>query len=158
MPGYKSPDPHKFERENYARYIEEKLPNEAPGMFGLHLNAEIGYLTNQGETLFQAILSVSGGSSSGGGSADDAVKNLITSLLEKLPSNFIMMDLMAKATKKTPYVVVCLQECERINSLLSEIRTSLSGLDAGLKGLLNITDQMEALQVALSINVVAMTW
>lgn len=53
--GYKSPDPNKFEREQYERYIEEKLPPEIPQMFGFHPNAEIGYLTNQGESLFEMI-------------------------------------------------------------------------------------------------------
>jgi len=44
-PGFKSPDPLKFDREAYRKYIEEKLPAEQPQMFGLHPNAEIGYLT-----------------------------------------------------------------------------------------------------------------
>ncbi len=57
-PGFKSPDPVKFDREAYRKYIEEKLPPEQPQMFGLHPNAEIGYLTNQSETLFSTILSV----------------------------------------------------------------------------------------------------
>jgi dynein heavy chain len=57
-PGFKSPDPLKFDREAYRKYIEEKLPQESPQMFGLHPNAEIGYLTTTGETLFELILSV----------------------------------------------------------------------------------------------------
>ena len=40
-------------------------------MFGMHPNAEIGYLTAQCETLFDTILSIQGGSGKGGGSADD---------------------------------------------------------------------------------------
>lgn len=44
-PGFKSPDAFKFDREMYRKYIEEKLPAEQPQMFGLHPNAEIGYLT-----------------------------------------------------------------------------------------------------------------
>jgi len=44
--GFKSPDPMKFDREKYAGYIETHLPVEIPQMFGLHPNAEIGYLTN----------------------------------------------------------------------------------------------------------------
>jgi len=56
--GFKSPDPAKFERKDYVNYIEDKLPTEAPAMFGLHPNAEIGYLTTLGETLFNTILSV----------------------------------------------------------------------------------------------------
>lgn len=63
-----------------------------------------------------------------------------------------MIDIFAKAKEKTPYVVVCLQECERMNTLLSEIRTSLTDLDAGLKGVLNITDAMETLSQKLSLN------
>merc|ERR1719492_115003 len=35
QPGFKSPDPAKFERTQYANYIEEKLPPEQPAMFGL---------------------------------------------------------------------------------------------------------------------------
>jgi len=49
-------------------------------MFGLHPNAEIGYLTTQSETLFATILSVQGGSGGGGGD-DSKVKALIISFL-----------------------------------------------------------------------------
>jgi len=51
-PGFKSPDPMKFDRDKYSNYIETCLPAEVPQMFGLHPNAEIGYLTTQAETLF----------------------------------------------------------------------------------------------------------
>jgi dynein heavy chain len=44
-PLFKSPDPAKFDFEHYKNYIETKLPIESPLMFGLHPNAEIGYLT-----------------------------------------------------------------------------------------------------------------
>jgi len=43
--GFKSPDPMKFDRDKYEHYIEANLPSEIPQMFGLHPNAEIGYLT-----------------------------------------------------------------------------------------------------------------
>jgi len=156
-PGFKSPDPLKFDREAYRKYIEEKLPPEQPQMFGLHPNAEIGYLTTMSETLFSTILSVQGGSSSGGG--DDAkIKQLIITLLSTLPNDFNMIDIFGKAKNKTPYVVVCLQECERMNILLGEIRISLNDLDAGLKGALNITDAMEALSRQLGMNLVPGSW
>jgi dynein heavy chain len=44
-----------------------ELPPESPPQFGLHPNAEIGYLTNATNTLFNTILSISGSSDSGGG-------------------------------------------------------------------------------------------
>lgn len=55
-------------------------------MFGLHSNAEIGYLTNLGEGLCFTILQCSGGSGGGGGSKkDEMVKELIDKFLDKLP-------------------------------------------------------------------------
>lgn len=105
-------------------------------MFGLHPNAEISYLTTNGETLFEYILSVQGGGSGGGGGKkkDDIVKDLIKKFTETLPPNFSMIDINARAKEKSPYIVVCLQECERMNTLLSTLRFSLFELDAGLKG------------------------
>lgn len=43
-------------------------------MFGLHPNAEIGYLTTKGENLFDTIQRVSGGGGAAGGSEEDVVK------------------------------------------------------------------------------------
>jgi dynein heavy chain len=104
-------------------------------MFGLHPNAEINYLTNQGETLFFTILSCSGGGGGGGSGGKDAVvKEMIDKFLDQLPPEFVMLDLFAKAKERTPYVVVCLQECERMNILTFTMRTSLTDLDMGLKG------------------------
>jgi len=70
-PGFRSPDPMKLQRNDYIQYVDT-LPPEAPQMFGLHSNAEIGYLTSQGETLFGTILQCSGGSASSGGKGRDA--------------------------------------------------------------------------------------
>ena len=61
------------------------------------------------------------------------VKNILDEILEKLPETFNMTELFAHAEDKTPYVLVALQECERMNGLTSEIRRSLKELDLGLK-------------------------
>jgi len=45
-----------------------------------------------------------------------------------------------------------------MNKLLSEIKLSLSDLDAGLKGTLNITETMEKLAYALSMNQIPPSW
>ncbi|CAE7410117.1 ODA11 [Symbiodinium natans] len=54
-PGFKSPDASKLEYSHYVKYIEERFPPEVPQMFGLHPNAEIGFLTNQGISIFKTI-------------------------------------------------------------------------------------------------------
>jgi len=157
QPGFKSPDPAKFERKNYVDYIEEKLPVEQPQMFGLHPNAEIGYLTQLGDALFMTILSVSGASSSGGG--DEAgVKTIISTFLKDLPPNFNILEINLKIEEKTPFLIVALQECDKMNTLLNEMRFSLNELDQGLDGALNITDAMEVLQKSLEINVIPPKW
>ena len=92
-PGFRSPDPSKFNRQDYVNYVDQ-LPIESPNMFGLHTNAEIGYLTNLGETLFSTILQCSGGSGGGGGKGKDGlVKGMIDRFLDLLPNQFVMLDL-----------------------------------------------------------------
>ena len=61
------------------------------------------------------------------------VKTILDEILEKLPEEFNMMELSARAEEKTPYVLVALQECERMNLLTQEMRRSLKELDLGLK-------------------------
>jgi dynein heavy chain len=51
-----------------------------------------------------------------------------------------------------PYVVVVLQECERMNNLLAYVRSSLDELRKGLSGLLSMSDSMEHLSEALSLS------
>jgi dynein heavy chain len=69
-----------------------------------------------------------------------------------------MIELRAKAKERTPFVVVCLQECERMNTLVFTIRSSLEDLDAGMKGQLNITENMEKLALSMFINQVPALW
>jgi dynein heavy chain len=56
-----------------------------------------------------------------------------------------MVAINERVKDKTPFIVVCLQECERMNTLLLEIKTSLEDLRLGLTGALNMTDTMETL-------------
>lgn len=44
-----------------------------------------------------------------------------------------MAEIITKTTKRSPYISVCFQECERMNLLLAEMRMSLNELDLGLK-------------------------
>lgn len=61
------------------------------------------------------------------------VKNVVDDILEKLPEEFNMVEIMQKSAERSPYILVCFQECERMNILIQEIRRSLKQLDLGLK-------------------------
>merc|ERR1719353_1195850 len=157
-PGFKSPNPEKFNREAYMTYVEEKLPIETPAMFGLHANAEIGYLTNFGEKLFTTIQSCSGGSAGGSSGKDDEVKMLIEKFLGELPPAYNMIEISQRTKDRKPYIVVCLQELERMNTLTNTIKISLEELNAGLLGQLNMTEDMDLLATSLYLNQVPALW
>merc|ERR1711871_302763 len=157
-PGFKSPDSDTLDYEGYITYTNEKLPADSPNMFGLHPNAEIGYLTNWTASIFDVIVILGGG----GGEEDDssgsnAVKDKMAYFNENLPENFQMLDVMELAEpllegESSPYVMVAIQECQRMNVLLTEIRKSLLELEKGMKGQLNMTTAMEDLITAISLN------
>lgn len=61
------------------------------------------------------------------------VKNVLDEILEKLPEEFNLAEIMQKSAVRSPYILVCFQECERMNILIREIRRSIKQLDIGLK-------------------------
>lgn len=58
---------------------------------------------------------------------------MLEEIMEKLPEEFNMPELLGRAEERTPYQVVALQECERMNLLTLEIRRSLHELSLGLR-------------------------
>lgn len=52
-PGF--PAPPNTDYSGYHQYIEDAMPAESPYLYGLHPNAEIGFLTTTSESLFRTI-------------------------------------------------------------------------------------------------------
>ncbi|KAM6049902.1 dynein axonemal heavy chain 17 [Theristicus caerulescens] len=154
--------PPSLDYKGYHQYIDDNLPPESPYLYGLHPNAEIGFLTVTSDRLFRTVLEMQPKDSDAGGgsgvSREEKVKSVLDEIIERLPEPFNMADIMAKAVDKTPYVVVAFQECERMNILTHEIRRSLKELDLGLKGELTITSDMEELANALFYDNVPESW
>ena len=69
-----------------------------------------------------------------------------------------MLDVRAKITDFTPYVICGLQELEKTNAVLIEMDRALSELELGLAGALNISDVMDAMIINLSLNQVPPLW
>jgi len=144
--------------EYYRTYIEESFPHESPTLFGLHNNAEIGFLLTSADALFKTIIDISGGADAGAGSGEDLLGGQIEKLLELLPDDFDFITLDQRAVERTPYQCVILQEVERMNLLVGEIRRSLMELQLGLAGALNMSDAMDGLATALNVNRVPANW
>ncbi|KAK7919112.1 hypothetical protein WMY93_010396 [Mugilogobius chulae] len=154
--------PKNMDYSGYHQYIDEALPPESPHLYGLHPNAEIGFLTQSSDKLFRTILELQprdgGGAEGGGATREDKVRAVLEELLEKLPEQFNMTELLSKAEERTPYQVVALQECERMNLLTQEMNRSLRELALGLKGELTMSTEMESLQSALFLDMVPVSW
>ncbi|KAM6240342.1 dynein axonemal heavy chain 9 isoform 3-T3 [Spheniscus humboldti] len=134
-PGF--PLPGNMDYNGYHQYIDDALPPESPYLYGLHPNAEIGFLTQTSEKLFRIVLELQPRDTSMGEGGvvtrEETLKALLEEMLEKLMDEFNIAELMAKVEDRTPYVVVAFQECERMNILTGEIKRSLKELDLGLK-------------------------
>lgn len=78
---------------------------------------------------------------------EDKVKQVLDEILEKLPEEFNMNEIMGKVEERTPYVIVAFQECERMNYLTSEIKRSLKELDLGLKVIRFFTDRFQLVNI-----------
>ncbi|KAK6170907.1 hypothetical protein SNE40_019193 [Patella caerulea] len=161
-PGF--PIPPNSDYKGYHSYIDEVLPPESPYLYGLHPNAEIEFLTTTSDNLFRTVFEMqprdAGAGAGAGVSREEKVKGLLDEIVEKLPEEFNMLEIMGKVSleERTPYIVVAFQECERMNMLTSEIRRSLKELDLGLKGELTITADMEDLSNALFLDTIPETW
>jgi dynein heavy chain len=161
------PAPPNLDFNAYHRYIDDFMPQESPSLYGLHPNAEIGFLTARADTLFKTIFELqpqdSGSAQKGSGSAiqqsrEEIIRGMVDDLYDKLPEEFIMNDLLARTEDRSPFVIVALQECERLNILITEIKRSLKELRSGLKGELTITSDMESLMNSLFFDIVPDNW
>lgn len=74
-PNFNCPDPGKSEYDDYIKYINEKLPPETTEMIKINNLAEIGYLTNTSNFIFETILMLSG--SGGSGSKESKMEDKI---------------------------------------------------------------------------------
>ncbi|KAM7360514.1 dynein heavy chain at 93AB isoform 2-T2 [Cochliomyia hominivorax] len=159
-PGF--PAPPNTDYMGYHSYIDENMPAESPYLYGLHPNAEIGFLTTRAENIFRTVFEMQPRDAGAGGGAtvtrEDKVKQIVDEIIEKLPEEFNMIEIMNKVEERTPYVIVAFQECERMNYLTSEMKRSLKELDLGLKGELTITSDMEVLENALFLDQVPPVW
>jgi len=119
-------------------------------------------MTRQADALFAGVAELqprASGAAGGGVSLQERVKRILDDIVDKLPDLFSMAELEERTLEeRSPYVSVFLQECERMNILLFEMKRSLAELDMGLKGDLSVSEAMEALMLSLFDDRVPTTW
>ena len=148
--------------QGYHQYVDDNLPQESPYLYGLHPNAEIDFLSTISENIFKITFEMQpqsfNKSESTSSNRESKIRQTLEEILDRLPEVFVMSDLVSKIEDKTPFVVVALQECERMNMLINELRNSLKELELGLKGELTYSKDMEDLEEALFMNQMPTKW
>jgi dynein heavy chain len=162
FPGCKTPQ-NSGNAKDILEHIDTAFPQESPTAFGMHPNAEIGFRLMQADTMFSNIRELQPRSGGGGGGLSVTEKAAIQleEITAMLPDAFDMLDILDRAperTVRTPYVNVFLQEIERMQDLIGEIKRSLAELALGLKGDLQITDNMENLMNSLAAGLRPSGW
>ncbi len=120
----------------YRSYVADHLPLESAHLFGFHPNAEIGVLTSKTDSIFFSILQLQVEvvlQSEGKAVSEKDVQSYLNLMLSRLPEGYDAARLDPKALPFTPFISVAVNECKRMNLLLSEIRSSLHGLLQALK-------------------------
>lgn len=154
--------PPNLDLNGYHQYINEFLPSESPHLYGMHSNAEIGFLTTLADDMFKEIFGLqprdSGSNSVVIVSRDETTKLMVEEIQDKIPESFQMIEIMTRFEERTPFVVVVYQECERMNILFSEIKRSMRELALGLRGELTYTTEMEKLEECILYDKVPLSW
>ena len=89
-PGFPAPPNTDF--VGYRTYIDENLPPESPYLYGLHPNAEIGFLTQTSENLFRTVLEMQPRDTSGAGAAGTSREEKVSHLQSNEGTVFILIE------------------------------------------------------------------
>eukprot|EP00002_Diphylleia_rotans_P017763 TRINITY_DN3442_c0_g1_i2.p1 TRINITY_DN3442_c0_g1~~TRINITY_DN3442_c0_g1_i2.p1 ORF type:complete len:3137 (-),score=716.67 TRINITY_DN3442_c0_g1_i2:70-9480(-) len=147
--------------ENYTEAITNQPLINSPEVFGLHPNAEIGYLTNATKEMWRNVIDMQPriGSASGGISRDDYIKNLAIDLQAKIPDPFdLHRTAKVLGDTITPTQVVLLQELERWNNLVNKMTVMLRELLKALAGEIGMSNELDDLANSIYIGQLTHSW
>ena len=145
----------------YIDYISKWPIQPHPEAFGLHENADITCAQNEVRMLFENVLSLQPRVSAGAGlSREDIIEQTASSIFDKVPSPWLMLDVQKKypVTYEESQNTVLQQECIRYNKLLVVIKQTLVDVRKALKGLVVMSAELDALATSLYNNQVPAMW
>ena len=151
-------------------HVEEMPLDNTPDVFGLHPNAETGYLRNAAEEMWLNLIELmprSGGDSAGGETRESILKKLSEEILGQIPPAIDRKQVMRSEKEKAkqakhdnlqPTQVVLMQEIERWNNLVNCIVITLKDLQKALAGIIGMSSDLEDLATALSNGQLPAKW
>ncbi|KAK7195889.1 dynein heavy chain [Novymonas esmeraldas] len=149
----------------------DTFPNaNAPDVFGLHPNAETGYLRSSTETLWASLIELMPRVSTvatGEETREVKLTRFTEEILVQIPAPFDMKAVTRKETERAeaggydavqPTQVVLLQEMERWNKLVQVMTTSLKELQKALAGVIGMSSELDELASALDNGQLPQSW
>ncbi|XP_068050765.1 dynein axonemal heavy chain 5-like isoform X2 [Anomalospiza imberbis] len=134
--------------EDYLQYIEQLPVIDTPEVFGLHPNADITYQTNLANETFSTIVSIQPKDSStrGGETREAVVQRLADEMLEKLPPDYNPHEVKAQLQKMgafQPINIFLRQEIDRMQLVISRVRTTLTDLKLAIDGTIIMSEELQ---------------
>jgi dynein heavy chain len=163
--GYTIPETSRLESIN--THIEALDLFDPPEVFGLHSNAEIAFNNTTASNVLETIMNIQPKESSGGSgeTREDIVLNIAKSHLEKLPDNFNDVWVKKQIIKHDkensgmgPMSIFLRQEIDRMQTVLSLIRKTLTELKLAIAGTIIMSSDLQDALNALFDAQVPIKW
>uniref|UniRef100_A0A671YVZ2 Dynein axonemal heavy chain 8 n=1 Tax=Sparus aurata TaxID=8175 RepID=A0A671YVZ2_SPAAU len=133
--------------KEYMKNIQSLPTVDSPQALGLHPNADITYQTNTSAEVLDTITNIQP-KESGGGSGEtreSIVYNMAKDMLDKLPPYYVPHEVKARLLKMgilNPMNIFLRQEVDRMQRIISVVRTSLTDLKLAIDGTIIMSENL----------------
>ncbi|CDJ35908.1 Dynein heavy chain axonemal, related [Eimeria mitis] len=148
----------------YRDYINSLPYVDQPGVFGLHVNADLTFRLQESASMLETIQDTLPKSSSGGKgkSQEDTVREKCVEMLSKMPDDFQERVYREQVSKLSgppalnakgfaaPLNIFLYQEVQRMQRILSIVRTNLSSIISAIDGTVIMTPDLQDDVMAIS--------
>uniref|UniRef100_UPI0037E892BB dynein axonemal heavy chain 8-like n=1 Tax=Semicossyphus pulcher TaxID=241346 RepID=UPI0037E892BB len=133
--------------QEYMEYIQSLPSVDSPQALGLHPNADITYQTNTSAEVLDTITNIQPKESGGGSGVtrETIVHDMAEDMLEKLPPNYVPHEVKARLMKMgalNPMNIFLRQEVDRMQRIISVVRTSLTDLKLAIDGTIIMSENL----------------
>ncbi|XP_044786444.2 dynein axonemal heavy chain 8 [Bubalus bubalis] len=133
--------------DQYFEYIQSLPSLDNPEVFGLHPNADITYQSNTASAVLETITNIQPKESGGGvGETREAiVYRLSEDMLSKLPPDYVPHEVKARLIKMghlNSMNIFLRQEIDRMQKVISILRSSLSDLKLAIEGTIIMSENL----------------